>query len=137
MTSNNKRVAWWTNHRGYFLDCRGTFRHQGDFNLLKQYDRLVEGESIEVLITEVQAKMDELQAEHVKNQKDERSRYYKRDREGWYVPDYEVQRWARQERERYERRLKSMKSGGWGPTHTIEMNNDGHVDETTIELFVS
>ena len=140
----NVRVAWWANHGdegfrgcGWLLNCRQYYRHCGEFDLLKQYDRLVQGVEIGVLIAETQAKVNEANEEHEKDKDRKGGPYLKRDRYGEYYPDYEGMRWARQHREKLERRLNLMHSGDWGPTHTIEIDGEGSEIKGTIEVFVS
>ena len=130
-----KRVAWWPDGGNSFLNCRGQKRFNSNEALLVLCDRLVQGESMEILISELETQVTERKADFNRMMKDDNSGFYHRDRYGNPNPSYPSQQAHLRHTDKIKCRLDCMKAGTFGPTHTIRLLENGDVDHCSVKLF--
>jgi hypothetical protein len=109
------------------------FHSNGPFLVL--CDRLVQGESVETLISELETQVAERKADYDRKMEDYNSGFYSRDRYGHSYPSYPSQQAHWGHTDKIQGRIDSMKRGTFGPTHTIGFLESGDYDHCSIEVF--
>lgn len=123
------RVAWRGGDRDWRWQCRSWFPFK-----MGMLDRTVQGESLDVLKKEVEAKLAQMDADFAAYAKDENSHFFSRDRYGHCYPYWPARHAANKRRQKVQDVLDAM-SEKWGPTHTIAIDEEGRWLEDTVEVF--
>ena len=120
--------AWWNDpDSNYEMSQRSWLRFYGYSWTVKLHDRFVQGERLQTLIEELEAKIQEELAGlpvMITGGK-------------WQgTVDQEATNARRRIVDNFKRELELMKADGWGPKYTFKCGADGLIDESTIEAFV-
>ena len=123
-----KRVAWWDDWSGPFSYRR--FLHFHGFHTdVDLNDRLVQGEPVENLIAVLEGKIENLEKAADPETCVTRGRY------GHYYPDHDLIQRFHSNIRRHQGMIEQMKSGTFGPTHTIEVDEEGNYLFDTVQSW--